>query len=342
MTNRINFLLFFLLIGFINISSQSAKVDSVAFFKDAGIINMTLSTDMKGLIANKMKMQDQPATITIHFPDSSKFSGNMNVRARGLTRKETCNMPPLMVDFKSSSSGLSSLNKLKLVCGCSTSSEEERLALKEFLIYKIYNQLTDISFRVRLAYITYEDSKGKRKPFSQYGFFIEDVDVMAKRNGCREVNKIVFSSNATQRDQMTLVDIFEYMIGNTDWSVPNYHNIKLVRRRDAENSPPIVVPYDFDYAGLVNAYYAVPNEILNIEKVTDRLYRGFPRSMEELQQAISVFMNQKEKILKLVADFEPLSEKYKKEVTDYLNDFYKIIGDPKQVQKIFIDNARKN
>ena len=247
-----------------------------------------------------------------------------------------------MVDFKNFASGLSSLKKLKLVCGCSTTSEEERLALKEYLVYKLYTQFTEMSFRVRLAHITYEDSKGKRKPFTQYGFFIEDVDVMAKRNGCKEVNKTAFTQNNTHREQMTLVEIFEYMIGNTDWSVSNYHNMKLIRKRDAENSPPFAVPYDFDYAGFVNAYYAVPSELLSIEKVTDREYRGFPKSMEELQQAISVFMAQKEKVFKLITEFEPLPDKYKKEVTEYINDFYKIISDPKQVQREFIDKARKN
>jgi hypothetical protein len=33
---------------------------------------------------------------------------------------------------------------------------------------------------------------------------------------------------------------------------------------------PVVVPYDFDYAGIVDAYYAVPNEGLEIENVRQR------------------------------------------------------------------------
>ena len=303
---------------------------------------MNLTTDLKNLLARKMKMQDQPATITIHFPDSSTFSGNVFVKARGVTRKETCTMPPLMVGFKSSASPLSSLNKLKLVCGCSASSNDEQMVLKEYLVYKIYNLLTDMSFRVRLVNITYKDSRGKRKTFSQYGFFIEDVDVMAKRNSCREVNKIAFNQTETNPEQMSLVDIFQFMVGNTDWSVPNYHNIKLIRKRNAEDAPPYVVPYDFDYCGLVNAYYAVPSELVNIKKVTEREYRGFPRSMQELQQAISIFIKQKENIFKLITDFEPIAEKYKRELTDYLNAFYVIISDNKMVQREFIDNARKN
>ncbi len=323
--------------------SQSEKIDSVGFFNDDQVIKMTLSTDMKNLVAKKMKMEDQPATVTITMPDGKSFNGNVNVRARGITRKETCNMPPLMVDFiKGSTSSLSSLHKLKLVCGCSSSSDEERLALKEFLVYRIYNLITDMSFRVRLAHITYEDSKGKRKPFTQYGFFIEDVDVLAKRNGCKELNNIAVNTVNTNRELMAIVDLFQYMVGNTDWSVPNLHNTKLIQKKGEPSSAPYVIPYDFDYAGLVTAYYAVPSEILNIEKVTDRLYRGYPRSMEELHIAIGVFNKQKESVYKLIAAFTPLADRYKKEVTDYIDEFYKIINDNKKVQYEFIDNARKN
>ena len=202
----------FLFISFQSFS-QETKIDSIGFFKDESVIKMTLSTDMKGLIANKMKMQDQPAAITLQFADNSIFAGDVTIRARGITRKETCNMPPLMINFKNSGSAIRPLDKLKLVCGCGNTAEDERMALKEYLAYKIYNQLSDMSFRVRLALITYEDSKGKRKPMTQYGFFIEDVDVMAKRNGCKELNKTVISQTATDRDNMTMVEIFQYMIG---------------------------------------------------------------------------------------------------------------------------------
>lgn len=342
MISRLFLIPVFLLVAVSGAVSQTEKIDSASFFMDEAVIKMTLSTDMRNLIAQKLKMQDQPAKVTITMPDGTSYSGDVKVRARGKTKKQTCNMPPLMVTFKNPGSPLHPLEKLKLVCGCGTSADEERLVLKEYLVYKIYNFITDKSFRVRLAHITYEDNKGKRKPFTQYGFFIEDVDAMAKRNGCKELNNVSFKIPQVNREQMALVDIFQYMIANTDWSVPNNHNIKLIQQRKAPETPPYPVPYDFDYCGLVNAYYAVPAEILNIEKVTDRLYRGFPRSMEELQQAIAVFNQQKENIYKMINSFEPLAERSKKEVIAYLDDFYKIINDKNRVQQEFIDKARKN
>ncbi len=342
MRKHILLLLLLLPAGFLNAFAQTAKIDSSHFFTDDKTIEMTLATDFRKLIADKLKMGEQPASITLRFPDSSSFTGDININARGLTRKQTCNMPPLMLNFKTpNSGGLRPLHKLKLVCGCGNSSDDERLALKEYMTYKIYNQLTDMSFRVRLVHITYQDTKGKMKTYSQYGFLIEDVDAMAKRNQCKEVQKIAFNTEGTQRQHMTMVALFEYMIGNTDWSVPNYHNIKLIRSKDTPDGLPYVVPYDFDYCGLVNAYYAVPAEQVDIQNVTERAYRGFSRGLDELQEAIQIFTQKKESIKNLVMSFEPLT-KIRKEMMDYLESFYKIINNKSNVESIFIKGARKD
>ena len=102
---------------------------------------------------------------------------------------------------------------------------------------------------------------------------------MAKRNSCRELENVAINTEQTERKQMTLVALFEYMIGNTDWSVPAYHNIKLMQDRKNPESIPFAVPYDLNHCGFVNAPYAVPPEELGIETVKDRMYRGFSSSM---------------------------------------------------------------
>lgn len=323
------------------VKTTARRVDSIKFFTDEKPIEMTLTTDMKKLIANKLKMTEQPAVVSIRFPDdTTTFTGHVTIRARGITRKETCYMPPTMIDFrKAGTSSLSSLHKLKLVSACSNSSEDEKLALKEYLVYKMYNFLTDMSFRVRLAHITYQDTK---KSYSQYGFLIEDIDALAKRNHCKEIQKIAYAQEGTNRAQMTLVSLFEYMIGNTDWSVPNYHNIKLLQPKHDSTAKPSVVPYDYDYCGFVNAYYAVTNEVVGTDPVTVRVYRGFARSMDELEQAIKIFNDNKENIKNLIMNFEPFSSKYRSETIDYIEQFYKIINNKNQVEQEFIRGARTN
>ncbi len=36
--------------------------------------------------------------------------------------------------------------------------------------------------------------------------------------------------------------IFQYMIGNTGWSIPNQHNVKMLQ---GASTRPIAIPYDF-------------------------------------------------------------------------------------------------
>jgi hypothetical protein len=323
------------------VSAQSGKIDSARFFVEEKPFELTLSSDLKNLLGKRAQRAYQPATVTFRFADSSSIREDIRIQPRGKFRLENCYMPPLYLNFKNPGSPkLHVLGKLKLVCGCATGAEDEQLIIKEYLAYKIYNMLTPMSFRVRLVKVNYEDTKGKIKKYSQYGFLLEDVDDMAARNKCREVEGKPYNTESTDRQQMTLVAIYEYMIGNSDWSVPNYHNVKLMRPVTDSVSLPYTVPYDLNHCGLVNASYALPPEELGIKSVTERVYRGFPRSMEELEETVAIFKHQKEKIWSLINNCEWLSSRYKKEITNYLDDFYKILVSKNSVRNIFIVNAR--
>jgi hypothetical protein len=248
-----------------------------------------------------------------------------------------------MLNFKNPTSPkLSPLGKLKLVIGCGTSGTDEQLIFKEYICYKIYNLLNPMSFRAKLVKVNYTDSRGKMKAFSQYAFLLEDDGAMAVRNNCVQKKVTNLNTESTDRNTMTLVALFEYLISNGDWSVPGNHNIKLIFPKDDKNAMPFAVPYDFDHSGLVNAEYATPSEVLGTESVTERVYRGFPRAMEELEMAFDVFRAQKENIYSLIRNFTLLKDKTRKEMTDYLEDFYKIINNKNQAKSTFIDNARKN
>ena len=262
-----------------SIFSQPSPVNRQLFFLDDKTVEVTLTTDIRKLRNDKKTPTYQPANITMQFSDTSIISEEIRVEPRGVYRKNNCDMAALMLNFKNSSSPkLSPLKKMKLVGGCRNGVNYDELLLKEYLVYKIQNLLSNMSFRVRLLHITYKDSKQKVKSYTQYAFLMEDMSDLAKRNNCVEIKKIDFFTEATNREQMTFVNLFQYMIGNTDWSVPKYHNIKLMVPKNDTLAKPYAIPYDFDYCGLVNANYAVPAEELGIESVRERLYRGFPRS----------------------------------------------------------------
>ncbi|MGQ0737770.1 MAG: hypothetical protein ACT4OJ_01805 [Bacteroidota bacterium] len=335
----------FLILAFFPAALQTSaqRVDSLKFFADDQLIEMELSTDIRALQSEKGQDVFQPATVKMKFPDGDVIDEAIQVGPRGKFRRGYCRIPPIMMQFRNvSSPRLSSLGKLKLVIACGAATGDEELLLKEFLVYKLYNQLTDKSFRVRLIKTTYNDTRGRIKPFSQYTFMLEDDGDMARRNGCHKKTHGQFLTDATHRENMTLVAIFQYMIGNTDWAVPNEHNIEIVFSKENPALPPYAIPYDFDYCGLVDASYAVPNEIIGTEKVTERVYRGFPRTMEELQAALDLFRSKKTAILSIISNFTPLNERARRNMTNYLDDFFRMIERKSEVQSAFIDNARRS
>ena len=322
---------------------QSPLLNRQQFFLDDWAIEVSLTTDIKKLRTQKKVPTWQPCNITMRFSDTSVISEEIRVQPRGIYRKFNCDIAALMLNFKNPSSPkLSPLKKLKLVGGCGIGSGNEDLLLKEYLAYKIYNLLSSMSFRVRLLHINYNDSKQKYKPYVQYAFLIEDMKDLSSRNNCLEIKRKVFARDGTDREQMTLVDLFQYMIGNTDWSIPNFHNVKLMVPKSDTFAKPYVVPYDFDYAGLVNAPYAVPNEHLPITTVRERYYKGFPRTMDELQKALDIFREKKDVIKSGINNFSLINARVKNEMIKYLEEFYEIIDDKKLVRSYFINNARTN
>ena len=321
--------------------AQAQSVDSIKFFTEEGIIEMTLTTDIAKMQREKGEAVLQPATASLKFPDNTVIAEPVTVAPRGHFRREYCDVPPILIDFKSLTTPLlSPLGKLKLVIGCGSRGNDEQLLIKEYLIYKMYNLLDDKSFRVRLLKVNYVDTRNKVKPYAQYAFLIEDDKDLAIRNNCIKKPKAQYASESTDRETMTKVAVFEYMISNGDWSVPNNHNIRLIYEKNNPAALPYAVPYDFDHSGFVNASYATPNELLGTESVTERVYRGFPRTMEELQKTLDIFRAKKESITALINNCTYLQTKVKKEAVDYLNEFYKTINDKRQVQSVFIDNAR--
>lgn len=220
-----------------------------------------------------------------------------------------------------------------------TNSDDQNL-LKEFMVYKIYNLITDKSFRVRLLNLNYRDSSGKKKTITDHAFLLEDIKEVAKRNNSTDWTEKKFGGAAIDRRQMETTAIFEYMIGNTDWSVPANHNMKLIHSKSDSTSRPFAVPYDFDYSGLVNAAYAIPDERLGIETVRERLYRGLPRTKEELTEAFDIFNKQKGDFYAAIENFNLLTRATKKEMKDYLDEFFNTINNPSDVKEIFGINTK--
>jgi len=233
------------------------------------------------------------------------------------------------------------LKSLKLVTNCRYTKTSEQYILKEYLTYRALNVLTDKSFKVRLIRITYEDTSGKFKPNTRIAFIIEEAQSMAARHHALLFEKQMLSPERTQQEHMLLVDVFQYMIGNTDWSVHGLHNMKLIKVQDFNEPFPYAIPYDFDLSGLVNTTYAIPSDKLPIESVTERIYRGFCPTPRELDQTLEIYKEHQEEILNLYTNSSYLESRHQKQAINYLEEFFSIIDQPNRVKRDILQNCRK-
>jgi len=282
----------------------------------------------------------------ISFEDNSGLNRTIaiDIRTRGKARrdKEICKFPPLRLKFTNegtTNSVFDGQQAIKLVTHCQKAAVSEQNIILEFLIYRTFNILTDSSFRVRPAIINYVYTDQKRDSIQKFAFFIERDKHLAERLHGIELESVKIHPLRHHVFHSCLMDMFQYMIGNLDYSSYELHNIILIT--DSTNRlPPIAVPYDFDLCGLVLPYYAVPHPMFKVSSVTERLYRGFKKEPEIVNRTIEIFNNKKDEIYQLFNKFELLDNKEKKRVLRYLDKFYLIINNDRLVKVEFIDNAR--
>ncbi len=319
-----------------------------ALFESDEILELTLTQNIKALKKDiDEDRSSHPAHLSYVDRNGQTVTLKVSVKTRGKTRRNPrlCDSPPLAIKFNTAETKGTIFwkqKKLKVVTHCKkTKGIYEQYLLMEYLVYKLYNILTEKSFRVRLAHITYVDSEGRYQPLKKYAFFIEDENNMAKRNnGQLDESKYQYWVFQKKEEQI-LLSVFQFMIGNTDWSIPGRHNVKLIR--SGPKNMLFAVPYDFDMSGIINASYARPHEKLKdkIKDVRSRLYRGLCRKQEEFSPVIAWFNKKKEEIDALYNNFPLLNTRYKKNTLRYIDGFYEIINNPHLVKKYLVENCKK-
>jgi hypothetical protein len=293
------------------------------FTKDE-ILDLTLRFDLTNYKRKKPKEEYMKAILTYHISEKDSINKEIRLKSRGEFRNGYCDLPPIRLNFSKTEfqkDDLKKIDKLKMVTHCKYGNEE--YLFKEYLIYKLFNVLTDSSFRVRLVRIEYINTYKKSKPIKTYAFFIEPVEILCERISAIPEEALNLSQKQIIPEMMDRMAIFNYMIGNTDWSVPNQHNCKIFSTLAFNTSGlGLIVPYDFDYSGLVNADYAVPFEGLGIESVLQRRYVGICRTEDTFINALREFSDKKEEFYKVINNFTFLKEKERLEMIRYLDSFY--------------------
>ena len=254
----------------------------------------------------------------------------VRIQLRGHSRRRVCDFPPLRLKLSPADTDDTSFagqDRLKLVTHCRNYDRGEQDMLEEYLAYRILNVVSEASYRVRAVAIAYVDTSNtlSAKAAQRYGFLIESDEELAARLDATEASLPGVPGSRHDPNQAALVYVFQYLVANTDWSLVTAehdddccHNIKLFER----GGEIVLVPYDFDRAGLVNAQYAVPDPSLRIDRVTRRVYRGVCTDREVLRRALREIRDRRRQILSLPAEVPGLSPKNVATATGFLDRFF--------------------
>lgn len=292
-------------------------------FDEETILDATISGPLEATVAGKNERAERSFTLSVDGVEHA-----VRIRVRGKSRIRVCRFPPLRLNFKKGSADgtlFADQDKLKLVTHCRDSDRSEQDLLEEYAAYRILNRITAFSYRVRLLKLRYVDAGLPEDTVERFGFVVESDRELAERTGSAPVRLEGVRLGALDAEHAAAVYIFEYLIGNTDWSLVTAdgeefccHNGNLFERGERL----YYVPYDFDLAGLVDAHYAFPDPSLRIKTVTKRRYRGYCTSPDALRAALATIVERRKSILDVLRGLPSLPAKQIDSKVRYLERFF--------------------
>lgn len=313
--------------------------DELPLFASDEPLDITIELPLRELMQNAADRPVVDGKASYTNADGEVTSLAVKMSTRGRSRMIVCQFPPLWMSFKKKAAEgtvFGGQKALKLVTHCRKNPVYRNYMLEEYGIYSAFNVLTDVSFRTRLLNVTYRDSDDAELVVTEQAFLIESIAEVAARNNLER--KKIKQTEVEQLDPTytVLATMFQFMIGNTDWSVRKApeglnccHNGRVLGP-EGEDSGFKVVPYDFDQAGLINAEYALPAEPLRLRSVRQRLWRGRCVHNGELDGVIALFNERRDAIeAALVAP----GIRKPKGILKYVDGFYDLINDPRGRRK---------
>jgi hypothetical protein len=323
-------------------------------FELHSVLDLTIEGPLTRILQERDEEQkvEYDGVIRYHAPGAVlPETYDVRLRTRGHFRLQitTCEFPPIRLHFDREDverTLFAGQHRIKVVTHCQTDRDEyEQYVLREYLAYRIYGLFTEESFRARLARITYIDTDSGRDTVTRFAILLEGADDMAARNGYGELDVPAVQPDQMQQAPLLRYELFQYMIGNTDWdpfrAEPGdnccHNTVPIGSLREFVVLP---VPYDFDFAGLVAAEYAIPNPRLLIRTVRQRRYWGLCRPREEIDAGLGPFLEGREAVYDLVRSIPGFSPESVEDAVEYLEEFYETIGDPNRIERELIRKCR--
>jgi len=315
-------------------------------FESRSTLEVEITAPLTTLVRERSETAYLPGRFAYTAADGTPVELDIRVRARGNFRHRNCDFPPVTLNFRRSQvtgTLLDQQNKLKMVPHCKITRRYEQSVLREYLAYRLLNELTDVSFRVRLLRVVWVDSDERRGTLVRNAFLIEHKNRLAARIGRVEQELEHAALDAIDAEHLNLTSLFQYLIGNVDFSPlagsggECCHNYAMFGNR---GDSLVAIPYDFDFAGIVNAPNAIADPERGVERVGQRVYRGFCANNGRVAHSISRFQAARETLYALVDGLDELEPAVRRNIAEYMDEFYDVIGAPAAVEREILADCR--
>lgn len=328
-----------------NATESNSEKSDLELFEAQSLLSLKFKYSNKELKKETNDSTYIASELSYQNDDGSWTALKIDLRARGNFRRNNCYFVPIKISIKKKNyknTLFDGHKKLKMVVPCLLQKDGNDNVLKEYLAYKFYEIVSPYHFKTRLVNLELTEPRGRNEKIHNVkAFLIEDDKKIAKKFDGKVVER---SIHPLAQDELNSIrcEFFQYMIGNTDFSNFEQHNATLLYV-DKDIFP---IPYDFDMSGLVNASYSVVSEKLtsqsNINSVTQRMYRGFKRSSELIEQVRQEYISKRVEIIETIDDIKPLfdNESEFEKAKSFIQDFFNILMNDSEFKSKIIDNLR--
>ncbi len=340
---------FFLFLAFFAaLQSSESLSGGHPLFESNDTLELVLDVPMKTLLRRAKKKPVFDGQLRYFDSDGGDVTIDLTITTRGKSRLAHCSFPPLSIALdkeQTASTLFAGQRKLKIVTHCRKGSKYQRYFYQEYGIYRAYNLLSDHSFRVRMLDVNFRDNEQKRRDQIVSAFFIESDQEVAERLNMTTIKTKTIEPSQFNVAETNKYEVFQYMIANTDWAILKgpgtencCHNGKVIGNPGADDNW-VVLPYDFDQAGIINTDYALPSLSFDIRSVRVRLYRGRCRHNDQLAKTIDLF-NERRNELEAAMVPQVMSDRSQRSALRYLGEFFETINDSEKLNKKVIGVCR--
>ena len=144
------------------------------------------------------------------------------VVVRGKSRLELCPFPMLTLELDRAQVAGSLFEAdpvVHLTTQCGTDPETLQLLELELLAYRVFALVSERALRTRRLDVRVVRPGHRRWRAPRHAFLVEDIGLAAAKAGLRWVRPSTVAISELDAEARALFVIFQFMIGNTDWSL---------------------------------------------------------------------------------------------------------------------------